>query len=40
MPKSILRTVATVSIIGLSSTTYAYDLPGLNLGNTDRKSVV
>ncbi|RMS21699.1 putative signal peptide protein, partial [Pseudomonas coronafaciens pv. garcae] len=34
MPKSILRTVASTSLVFLSSAALAYDLPGLNLGNT------
>ncbi|RJX48973.1 phenol degradation protein meta, partial [Pseudomonas syringae pv. actinidiae] len=34
MPKSILRTVTSASLVVLSSTAFAYDLPGLNLGNT------
>ncbi|WP_205902700.1 SphA family protein, partial [Pseudomonas viridiflava] len=34
MQKSILRTVVAASLVALSSTAHAYDLPGLNLGNT------
>ena len=34
MLKPILRAVAATTFVALTSTAYAYDLPGLNLGST------